>query len=94
MKKFEVLNYGIPVGSSLRAGYYLLGGVRAKGLGELGVLAGGANQMDYDNLQGLVQFLVQCALMPAMDHVSRGGDRSGQQRRVLRHLSASAFLIV
>jgi hypothetical protein len=69
LRRFEMLHYAVPVGQSLRIGWYLLGGVKAKGLGGWAIL-GGSTQMDMDNLQGLVQLVMECAVVPAARDVA------------------------
>jgi hypothetical protein len=69
LRKFEMVHYAMPIGRSLKVGYYLLGGVKAQGLGGWAIL-GGANQMDMDNLESLVQFIEECAIAPAMQEVA------------------------
>src|SRR5437660_24250 len=61
LRRFEMLHFALPMGRSLKVGYYLLGGVKAKGVGGWAIL-GGSNQMDMDNLQSLVQFIEACAV--------------------------------
>ncbi|MDX6608474.1 MAG: hypothetical protein QOF85_399 [Solirubrobacterales bacterium] len=69
LQRFEMLHYAVPVGQSLRIGWYLLGGVKAKGLGGWAIL-GGSTQMDMDNLQGLVQLVMECAVVPAVQDIA------------------------
>jgi hypothetical protein len=69
LRHFEMLHYAIPIGRSLKVGYYLLGGVKAQGLGGWAIL-GGSNQMDMDNLQSLVQLIEECAVASAMHEVA------------------------
>lgn len=69
LRRFEMLHYAVPVGHGLKVGWYLLGGIKSKGLGGWGIL-GGSTQMDMDNLEGVVRLVMECGVVPAVQTVA------------------------
>jgi hypothetical protein len=81
LRRFEMLHFAVPIGRNLKVGYYVLGGVKAQGLGGIGIL-GGTTQAAMDHFTSLVQVVEEFALAPAMHEIAAasgfgpGGNRS------------------
>jgi hypothetical protein len=71
LRRFEMLHYGVPIGHSLKVGWYLLGGIKAKGIGGWAIL-GGSTQMDMDNLESVVRLVMECGVVPAVQGIAAG----------------------
>jgi hypothetical protein len=69
LRRFEMLHFAIPLGRNLKVGYYVLGGIKAQGLGGIGLL-GGTTQAEMDHFQSLVQLVEEFALAPAMHEIA------------------------
>jgi hypothetical protein len=69
LRRFEMLHFGIPMGRNLKVGYYVLGGVKAQGLGGWGIL-GGTTQPEMDHFQSLVELVEEFALAPAIHEIA------------------------
>lgn len=76
LRHFEMVHYGTELGTSLKVGWYLLGGTKSQGLGGWAIL-GGSNQMDMDNLKPIVQLVHQGAVVPAMHETAAAAGFGG-----------------
>lgn len=81
--RFEMLHYAMPLGRNLKVGYYVLGAIRAQGLGGWGIL-GGTTQTEMDHFLTLVGLVEEFALAPAIHEIANAsgfGPGGNRERR-------------